>query len=63
MRCKSAAVVHDFHYFFYSSHLEDDTERIRREVVQRKRGLDVSQLNRLNGDLESLGKHLAELKS
>ncbi|XP_065053293.1 SRC kinase signaling inhibitor 1-like isoform X2 [Rhopilema esculentum] len=45
------------------SRLEEETERLRRDVVQRKCVLETNHVHRLNSDLESLGKSLAELKS
>lgn len=50
-------------YITFCSQLEDDTERLRRDVVQRKRVLEAHHVTKLNSDLESLGKILAELKS
>jgi len=43
--------------------LEEETELLRREVVQRKRVLEPKHVTSLNSELESLGKSLAELKS
>ena len=49
--------------YFHRRRLEEETEHLRREVVQRKRVLEPKNVMKLNSELESLGKSLAELKS
>ena len=48
---------------FCCRELEDEVEFLRRDVVQSKRVMNGSKLERLNLDLEALGRNLAELKS